>query len=289
MKYEELNATDIAEQAKLPKVIKFSEDGEDIPISHPAIQDIIKAAASIERKKLYSSMNNLQNQNEELSQKLAIAVANPVSNPSVQQVTSTSIEAGQNPETALQNQNKAIKATMENEKNKPVTREDVSNMLAEAFNKTLPEVLRNHLAPVAETISNIQKQTIEEYRNARIAELGDTIIPELVEGNTKDEIETSIIKSRTLRARYPASTPATETTTHTETPVQTSTQHLAPQTVQVPAAVTVQAPATPIPAVPPATPSVNDKNLPDFSKMSSEEFGKSREALGKALREQYGQ
>lgn len=282
MKYEELNLAQITEQAKLPKVIKFTDDGEEIPISHPAIQDVIKAAASIERRKLYSSMQSLQEQNEELSQKV---VATPAT-PSVQQVTSATVEASQNPETRLLNQNKAIKTTMENEKNKGgVSREEVHEILNEAFTKTLPEILRSQLAPVTETISNIQKQTIEEYRNARIAELGDTIIPELVEGNTKDEIEVSIIKSRTLRAKYNAPAPAPAATE--QPPIQTSTQQLAPQTVQVPA-VTVQAPVTPAPTVPPATPNASDKNLPDFTKMSADEFGKNRESLAKSLREQYG-
>ena len=146
-----------------------------------------------------------------------------------------------------------------------VTREDLETSLK----NTVSEVI----SPVIQNSEEQRKQELEAYRNSIIQAHINECIPELVEGNSKQELDASLEKSIQLRSKYPS--PSSAAVLHSERP-----QAASPTPSPVPAA--APAPTVPRREAPEVSGPTSVKNMP----MS--EFAARREQLEAELRATYG-
>jgi hypothetical protein len=139
-----------------------------------------------------------------------------------------------------------------------MTKEEVAGMIASVFNEKMPNLLQTQLSPIMEQLNDVKLENVEQYRNRKLLELGNTVIPELVKGATKEQVDASIVEATSIAAKYAVA--------QTATPVQpTST---APTTVQ---------PTVTTPTQTPTPTSVTRE--PNYANMSQADYAKSREAI----------
>ena len=159
------------------------------------------------------------------------------------------------------------KANMKEDLNKanadtPLTIDQISAIIDKKFSDALPELLKNQIDPLAKKLAATEKSQLDAYREKRLSELGDTIVPELVRGATREEIEQSIVESTAIRQRY--------TPTQPTTPVVPTEENPAPPVQHIPKPVSrpVQLP---------------DEHVEDVKNMGLDEFSKKREDMLKKL------
>lgn len=232
----------------------------------PELQSFLQQVSSAEKNKLYSQFNNLKNQVEQL--KMVQPVAPQQSAP--QSNVPMDINA------MLQQQGF-------------VTKNELTAALSEA------------LKPLIDNSNASKEKDLAEYRESLIQQNLATCIPDLVKGNTREEIDKSLQESIRIRKSLPTPEnttiakqenvevkPITQTTT-----AQPQSQNVennennnvvAPQTqqqVQVPAQ---QTPVQTIPT-PPATKMPEGGGYVSPMEMTIEEFSKQRDRLLNELRQ----
>lgn len=134
----------------------------------PELQQFIQAVSKVEKSKLYSQFESLKEQIKNLGNV---------------QVTED------------QQQKLDIEALVKSLKDSFVTKDD----LRESLKSTVEEVVR----PVLDATKKTQEDELNAYREKLITENAATCIPELVEGNTKEELDAALKESIRLRAAYP--------------------------------------------------------------------------------------
>lgn len=169
---------------------------------------------------------------------------------------------------------------------------------AQELTNTVVTAVLEQIKPTLDKVNNhFERQgklTIEQHREAVLAQYGETIIPELITGDTIEAINASIPVAQAARARYATPAPAvvapaapaaapivgaplTLETPQTLQPVASVAPPVTVAPVATPAAAPVVAPvAVPVRAVP-------DYQGPNIAGMNMEDFGKSREGLLKSL------
>lgn len=225
----------------------------------PELQKFMQAVSKVEKNKLYSQFESLKNQLEDLRKVQVVP-------------DSQGSGAGVNVKEIVE----ALRGTF-------VTREDLETSLK----NTVSEVI----SPVIQNSEEQRKQELEAYRNSIIQAHINECIPELVEGNSKQELDASLEKSIQLRSKYPS--PSSAAVLHSEKPVvdpliaeqmrkenEARAQAASPTPSPVPAA----APALTVPRreAPEVSGPTGVKNMP----MS--EFAARREQLEAELRATYG-
>lgn len=225
----------------------------------PELQKFMQAVSKVEKNKLYSQFESLKNQLEDLRKVQVVP-------------DSQGSGAGVNVKEIVE----ALRGTF-------VTREDLETSLK----NTVSEII----SPVIQNSEEQRKQELEAYRNSIIQAHINECIPELVEGNSKQELDASLEKSIQLRSKYPS--PSSAAVLHSEKPV---VDPLIAEQMRKENEARAQAASptpSPVPAAAPA-PTVPRREAPEVSgptgvkNMPMSEFAARREQLEAELRATYG-
>lgn len=220
----------------------------------PELQQFIQEVAKVEKSKLYTQFENLKSQ---------------IANLGKVRVTG----------------NLDVDTIVEKLKGTFVTKED--------FQEMLPGVLKEVVQPVLTATEQNRKNELEQYREKIISENIATCIPDLVKGETKEELDASLQESIRLRASYPTpSTAHIDPTKHVTDPlIQKQAQEMGGQPSQIPTPQAAPAPTaapTPVPPAAPRRPSPEVSGPQNVKQMPMSEFEKQRETLRQQLEAMYG-
>lgn len=220
----------------------------------PELQQFIQEVAKVEKSKLYTQFENLKAQ---------------IANLGKVRVTGNSLD---------------VDTIVEKLKGTFVTKED--------FQEMLPGVLKEVVQPVLTATEQNRKNELEQYREKLIGENIATCIPELVKGETKEELDASLQESIRLRASYPTpSTAAIDPNKHVTDPlIQKQAQEMGgqPLTPTPQAAPALTAAPTSAPPAAPRRPSPEVSGPQNVKQMPMNEFEKQRESLKQQLEAMYG-
>lgn len=220
----------------------------------PELQQFIQEVAKVEKSKLYTQFENLKAQIANLGR--VRVNGNLDSDALVEKLTGTFI-----------------------------TKEDLKEML--------PSVLKEVVQPVLTATEQNRQDELRQYREKIIGENITTCIPDLVKGDTKEELDASLKESIRLRASYPTpSTAHTDPSLHVTDPLlKKQAAEMGVQPIQTPTLTPTTAPTQPLPPTPPAAPR---RTSPEVSgpqsvkQMSMSEFESKRDALKQQLEAMYG-
>lgn len=220
----------------------------------PELQQFIQEVAKVEKSKLYTQFENLKAQ---------------IANLGKVRVTGNNLD---------------VDTIVEKLKGTFVTKED--------FQEMLPGVLKEVVQPVLTATEQNRKNELEQYREKLIGENIATCIPELVKGETKEELDASLKESIRIRAAYPTpSTAAIDPNKHVTDPlIQKQAQEMVgqPLTPTPQAAPAPTAAPTSAPPAAPRRPSPEVSGPQNVKQMPMNEFEKQREALKQQLEAMYG-
>lgn len=207
----------------------------------PELQQFIQEVAKVEKSKLYTQFENLKSQIANLGKVKVV------------------------------DEGSSNNAIVDKLKDVFVTKED--------FKEILPGILKDVVQPVLTATEQSRKNELAQYRENLIKENIATCIPDLVKGDTKEELDASLQESIRLRAAYP--TPSTVGITG---PVKD------PLIAKQAADMEKENPLPQQPVVPtvPRRPSPEVDSAINVKKMSMEEFSRRREDLQSQLRSMYG-
>lgn len=218
---------------------------------HPALQQFIQEVAKVEKSKLYTQFENLKAQISNL-QKVEVI--------------------GEN------NKGFDVDAIVEKLRGTFVTKEDLK--------ESLPNVLKEVVQPMLTATEQQQKNELAQYREKLIQDNIATCIPELVKGNTKEELDATLQESIRLRSSYP--TPSTAAIEHkpvVDPLIEKQQKELDAAFTPTPAA--PQAPVA-TPPIAPRRPSPEVSSTPNVKQMPMSEFEKQRDVLHAQLEAMFG-
>jgi len=259
----------MAQEEKLPDSIDV--DGVKVNLDHPVIKELLGKVSNVEKKKLYDKLGELESLRGEVAELRNFKSAEDARRTTVPPTAPT--------------QEQPKPTTVSEELTKSLTPDGMRALLKEAFTVEFDGRLKESVKPIYEALSLLKKQQVEAYRKDKLVELGDAVIPQLVRGESTEEIDRSIEESKAIRAQYVTNNPP-PATPPAAPPVKPEVPN--PQTTTTPQ--TPNFPATP-PTVPPlvggglpsGNPSENGLDAKAVSEMSVEEYAKQREGLlGKA-------
>jgi hypothetical protein len=242
------------------KVPNPTGDGElEIDLTaNKEFTDAIKAAkaeaSKSEKDKLYKQLEESKLKIQTLEQSLK---------------TSSEPVTAQNPASITEN-------TQTNTPTNQITENRIAELIAQGINKAFSEKLPEALKPLNEALIKTQQETLSEYRERRIKELGSEYSPFIeagfIKGSSKEEVEATIKSAQVaLDGLRPIATPP---------PVQ-------PQVTPIPGTTPINTTPPPMPPVTTALPPV-ESVLERVKNMSPEEYRKNRETiLAAAKKEQF--
>jgi hypothetical protein len=172
---------------------------------------------------------------------------------------------------------------------------DVSALKTEIITE-LTSVIQNTVNPLVARNKEVEQMELADYRNLLIEKNQGSCYPELIVGNTKDELDAALLKSKDLCSRYGnklmqvnplTTTPAQTTETKPADIIVNPPAPAAPATPATPAAqANAPAPTTAAPVAPAAIASppnvavsASSQTTPDIKNMDISEFGKRRDEL----------
>lgn len=204
----------------------------------PELQTFIQSVSKVEKTKLYSQFEALKNQISTLS--------------------NTTIETPSAPFDVNQ------------------LKQEISDGLVKTLMPQLSATISDIVKPMLVATAESKKTELDNYKEKLINENSAVCIPDLVKGNSKEEMDASLKESIRIRSAYP---PA-----HTIPQGKTTDPLLVKQvseTQVAPIATPIVAPITPSPTIPtiPNIPAIPMTTQQDVKKMSMEEFSKQRETL----------
>lgn len=218
----------------------------------PELQQFIQEVAKVEKSKLYTQFENLKAQINNLS-KVKV------------------VDEGQD-----------ASAIVSKMKELFVTKED--------FKEMLPSVLKEVVQPVLSATEQNRLEELKQYRESLIRDNLGKCIPELVKGNSKDELYASLMESIRLRSSYPSpSTAGIDTTKHITDPLITKQQNELSKNFGAGSPTQQQNldnSQTPPPIVRRFQPDVEE--APKVKHMSMKEFAEQRDNLQAQLEATYG-
>lgn len=223
----------------------------------PELQQFIQKVAKVEKSKLYTQFENLKSQ---------------IANLGKVKVTDSF----------------DVDSIVEKMKGTFVTKED--------FQEMLPGILKEVVQPVLTATEQNRQDELKQYREKLISENIATCIPELVKGETKEELDASLQESIRIRASYPTpSTAHIDPTKHVTDPlIQTQAAKMGVQpitqapTPRVDPAVAPSASPSPVPPAAPRRTSPEVSGPQNVKQMPMSEFEKQRDSLKQQLEAMYG-
>lgn len=156
--------------------------------------------------------------------------------------------------------------------------------LKEEILESVRNIVEGAIKPLLDKTSKIEIQSLEEYKAKLLTENEGKCFPELVKGNTKEEVDESLKNSIELRTKYSTDNPANNQQGKVTDPAivrqNAALDNNQQQQPNAPAAQQSTPSTTPAPIVPivPNVP-VNNPSMTDIGKMSQEEFARNREKL----------
>jgi len=225
----------------------------------PELQELMKEVSKVEKDKLYSKFEDLKKQVTELG---GATVTTETSGLDVNSLVSKLSETF-------------------------VTKTDLSDVVS----NSVKEVVQ----PMLNATAQSRKQQLEEFRNKLIKEHESTCIPDLVKGESEEEIRKNLEYSIKLRKQYPSPVPIPNQPVDNPTPAPPSEQTPTPAP-EVPAPAPQETPA-PAPApqeTPQQVPPVPNRPAPpanaptSVKSMSMGEFSKQRAQLLADIEKQFG-
>lgn len=211
----------------------------------PELQQFIQQVAKVEKSKLYTQFENLKSQIANLGK---VKITDDASN------VDTLVEK--------------LKGTF-------VTKQD--------FQEMLPNVIKEVVQPVLTATEQNRQNELSQYRENLIKENIATCIPDLVKGETKEELDKSLAESIRLRAAYPTPSSAAVPVGHKVTdPLiqkQMKEANVNPQPSVEP---------QPVPSFAPRRMSPEVTGPENVKQMSMSEFASRRDALQAQLESMYG-
>jgi hypothetical protein len=155
--------------------------------------------------------------------------------------------------------------------------EESLDNLKESILKEVKDILADNLSPVLDFVKEGRQDSVTSYRNKLLEENQGNCMPELVVGNTKEELDANLAKSIELFNNYVAKNGKPGAAAPAPTvPAAGATTPNPVRAASAPAPVANAAPA-PLPTVP-ATPPAQPEEL-NLKSMSQEEFAKRRQEL----------
>jgi hypothetical protein len=181
-------------------------------------------------------------------------------------------------------------------KENPITPDALKKALGDLFAGGIPKEITDHLAgPVKDRVEKLEAEAVANYRAQKLAELEGKVMPELIKGNTKEEIDASIPFATEMFNKYAAISSAqagvsnTGQSGDTTTPITPATPGAAastPATPVTPPVVNTHS-ATPPPVKVPQVGTFTNPDevaLPDFKTMTPEQFASNRDAYVEQMR-----
>lgn len=225
----------------------------------PELQKFIQEVAKVEKSKLYTQFENLKTQ-----------IAN---------LGKVQVIGGKDFDTD---------SLVEKLKGTFVTKED--------FKEILPGIVKEVVQPVLTATEQNRQDELNAYREKLISENIATCIPELVKGETKEELDKSLQESIRIRASYPTpSTASIPSGQHVTDPlIQRQAQEMGnykPQSIPTPqaSAPIAQPVQMPTPPAAPRRPSPEVSGPANVKQMPMSEFAKQRDNLKAQLEAMYGE
>ena len=211
----------------------------------PELQQFIQQVAKVEKSKLYTQFENLKSQIANLGK---VKITDDASN------VDTLVEK--------------LKGTF-------VTKQD--------FQEMLPNVIKEVVQPVLTATEQNRQNELSQYREKLIKENIATCIPDLVKGETKEELDKSLAESIRLRAAYPTPSSAAVPVGHkvTDPLIQ---QQMKEANVNPQPSVEPQ----PVPSFAPRRMSPEVTGPENVKQMSMSEFASRRDGLQAQLESIYG-
>lgn len=249
-----MGETNEEKKAKIPESITINGVTYTVKDT-PELQQFIQEVSKVEKSKLYTQFESLKAQ-----------IAN-LGNVKVTDDNTTNVDT-----------------IVEKLKGTFVTKEDLKEVL--------PGVLKEVVQPVLAATEQNRKNELAQYRDKIISEHIAECIPDLVKGETKEELDAALKESIRLRAAYPTPSTAGIQNRPVKDPlIQKQMNEMAgneqtptPQTQPFQAA--SQQP--PIPPAAPRRPSPEASGPQNIKKMPMSEFEKQRDALKQQLEAMYG-
>lgn len=221
----------------------------------PELQQFIQAVAKVEKSKVYSQMEAIKQQIQSLS----------------------------NVEVVKDGSEFNVDSLIEKLKGTFVTTES----LKESLSDTIKEVVQ----PVLDATHKHEQDELSAYREKLISENASTCIPDLVKGNTKEELDASLQESIRLRSAYPS--PGTQSPTP-DGPIKDpnlakleGTEGFTPEPNPTPQGADSQS-STGIPNIPNRPSPSADGQGANVKSMSAKEFAEKRDILRQQLENMYG-
>jgi len=242
---------------------------------HPELKTFlttaITAAAEIEKGKLYSRISTLEGQvasaNTQLQDTLVLT----------QRLQGLALQPQQQPAPQQQNQPIAQDVTQNAATNNMGQTYEIMKRQFEEALARIPGMLAQAVAPLEQRQRMFEVQTVSSYRDKLLADNRENIIPEMVQGNTIEELNANLERSKTayaqLAARFaPVRTVPQQQPAANNMPLQQVPAQQPQQRVQ---------PLQPAPQAPPMQPQipVYETSIPDIANMSAEEFANNRDSL----------
>jgi hypothetical protein len=159
-----------------------------------------------------------------------------------------------------------------------------TNFKAELLGE-IKEMIESQIKPLLDKTTSIENRSVDEYRQQLLRENDGKCIPELVKGNTKDELDVALAQSIELRSKYTPQNNNSGAPAHITDPVILARLNASGNnTTQQPAAAqsSNQTQAAPVVQVP-NIPVQNPQNAPDIGNMDMDEFEKRRDELRKGI------
>jgi len=239
-------STETTAATKLPEVLVLA--GATYRISeNPELQafvdSIVKHTATTEKSKLYGQINSFKERVEGLEKAALIASQN-----------APSIDYGKI--------------------------EEMINAKLSATEAVLATKFTDLMKPIAQHVETQVTEDVNAYKNRLITENTGKCMVELIQGNTKAELDSTLANALELAKKYPVSPPVITVNQPATTPAATTTPATTQPVTQA-APATTNTTATPVAdmPVPPANPVVTTKSTPDLKAMTDKDFAKNRENL----------
>lgn len=222
---------------------------------HPELIAFMQNVAKVEKDKLYSRFASLQSQVENLK-------------------NVRTVESGNSGNVTPQAIAEALKGTF-------ITREELQS--------TLETTVQKVVSPILVSTEQQHAKEIGDYKNSLISANLDKCIPELVIGETKEELDAALRRSIELRSKYPTPSATGLSTRKVTDPVIAKTSESPEWGNPLETRPAVQAPSqTPSSMIPPKRESPEITGNPSPKGMSDEEFAAKRASIEAELRSIYG-
>ena len=251
-------------EANIPKTITLGEQEYSV-METAELKNLVTTSQEVIRKQQYQKITDLTTKNTTLTAEL-------------ETLRNMAEITGSNQSPMKANSGNSQNAVSQNQPT-PVEQQGSQQNMNDS---SVIDFLKTNVLPavneVKARLEKVEQDQVTEYLQKRLAEEGDNVIPELVKGNSKEEIETSIAQSKTIVSRYKTTTPVTpQSEGQTQpAPVTPAAQAANPQTNPVV-----------IPAAQPRHLQPDQNEGVDISKLSNDDYAKHRDKLQADMRNKY--